>query len=152
MLSLLTEQPLHGYEIIQQITARSGGVWRPSPGSVYPALQLLEDQRLIQGEHTDGRRVFHLTDAGRAHVAQHHAQLSAAWAGVTENVDDAVVELRDLLDQVAIAIRQMVHAGTTTQITAARGLLINTRRGLYRILADDDLPSDEPESSTSGRA
>jgi len=152
VLSLLTEQPLHGYEIIQQITARSGGVWRPSPGSVYPALRLLEDQRLIQGEHTDGRRVFHLTDAGRAHVAQHYAQLSAAWAGVTENVDDAVVELRDLLDQVAIAIRQMVHAGTTTQITAARGLLTNTRRGLYRILADDDLPSDEPESSTSGRA
>ncbi len=71
---------------------------------------------------------------------------------MTDNVNDAVVELRDLLDQVAIAIRQMVHAGTTAQVAAARGLLINTRRGLYRILADDDLPSDEPESATAGRA
>lgn len=138
ILSLLTEQPLHGYELIQQIAARSGNVWRPSPGSVYPALQLLEDQGLIQGEETEGRRVYHLTDAGRTYVERQHDEIAAAWAGVTGTVDEAAVELRNLLDQVGSAMRQVAEAGTAAQIAAARSLLITTRRQLYQILADDE--------------
>ena len=135
---------MHGYELIQQIAARSGGAWRPSAGSIYPALQLLEDQGLILGQQAEGRRIFHLTDAGRTHVEQHRDDIATTWAAVTNNVDDVALELRDLLEQVGTAIRQVVHAGTEAQIAAARGLLINTRRGLYRILADDDRASDEP--------
>ncbi len=143
---------MHGYEIIQQITARSGGVWRPSPGSVYPALQLLQDQGLVVDEQTEGRRVFHLTEAGRAHMEQHHDELTAAWAAVTDTVDDVVLELRDLLDQVGAAIRQMAHAGTEAQIVMARELLTRTRRQLYRILADDDLTGGERESGDADRS
>ena len=141
ILSLLTEQPLHGYELIQQIAAHSGNAWRPSPGSVYPALQLLEDQGLIQGEQTEGRRVYHLTDAGRAYVERQHDEIAAAWAGVTGTVDEAALELRNLLDQVGSAMRQVAEAGTATQIAAARTLLITTRRQLYQILADDEATS-----------
>lgn len=129
---------MHGYELIQQIIARSGGVWRPSPGSVYPALQLLEDQGLIIGETAEGRNVFHLTDAGRAHVEQHREELKTAWTAVAGTVDEAVLELRDLIGQVGGALQQVAQVGTEAQIAAARTALINTRRQLYRILADDE--------------
>src|SRR5215467_5899756 len=76
-LLLLEERPLHGYEIIQLIEERSGGQWRPSAGSVYPALQLLEDQGYIQGEQQESRRVFHLTESGRAYIAEHRSELVA---------------------------------------------------------------------------
>lgn len=149
VLMLLAEQPLHGYELIQRITERSGGAWRPSPGSVYPALQLLEDQGLIRGEQAEGRRVYHLTEAGSTHIEQHRAELAGAWAGVTAGGDDPARALRDLFDQLGGALRQVVHAGTETQIAAAREVLTNARRQLYRILADDPgagAPSDTPQS------
>ena len=143
-LALLAEQPLHGYEIIQQITERSGGGWRPSPGSVYPALQLLEDQGLVQSDQAEGRRVYHLTDAGRAYVQQHQAEFAAAWAAVTETVDEGARELRDLLDQVGTALSQVAQVGTAAQIAAAKELLIATRRRLYSILADDTASGTPP--------
>lgn len=143
---------MHGYEIIQQITARSGDVWRPSAGSVYPALQLLEDQGLIRSEQTEGRRVFQLTDAGREYVEQHRDELTAAWTGVAKSVDDTVLELRDLFGQAGSAIRQVAQAGTEAQIAAARELLINTRRQLYRILAGDESTGGEPGSGDAERA
>jgi DNA-binding PadR family transcriptional regulator len=146
-LMLLAEQPLHGYELIQRITERSGGAWRPSPGSVYPALQLLEDQGLIRGEHTEGRRVYQLTEAGSAHIEQHRADLAGTWAGVTAGGDDPARALRDLFDQLGGAVRQVVHAGTDPQIAAAREVLTSARRQLYRILADD--PAEGAPSDTS---
>jgi DNA-binding PadR family transcriptional regulator len=140
---------MHGYELIQQIVARSGGVWRPSPGSVYPALQLLEDQGLVVGETADGRRVFHLTDAGRAHVEQHADELKSAWSAVAGAVDDSVMELRDLVEQVGGALQQVARVGTEAQIGAARAVLVNARRQLYRILADDEPVGGEQGGSVS---
>ncbi len=145
-LALLAGQPLHGYEIIQQIIERSGGAWRPSPGSVYPALQLLEDQELVQSAQAEGRRVYHLTDAGRAYVEQHQAELAAAWTAVTETVDEGARELRGLLDQVGTALRQVAEVGTVAQVAEAKELLIATRRQLYRILADDPTGGTPPET------
>ena len=79
-LALLAEQPMNGYQIIQEIGERSGGVWRPSPGSIYPALQQLEDEGLIRAEAGEGgRRAFQLTDEGRAYAAAHSAELTAPW-------------------------------------------------------------------------
>ena len=143
---LLADQPLHGYELIQQITARSGGAWRPSPGSVYPALQLLEDQGLIRGEESEGRRVYQLTEAGRTHIEQHRDELAQAWAGVTAGEDDPARALRDLFDQLGGAVRQVVHAGTETQIAAARDVLTSARRQVYRILADDPAAGTSPDT------
>ena len=146
ILLLLAEHPRHGYQIIQEIGERSGGLWRPSPGSVYPALQLLEDEGLVRAEQEAERRVFHLTDAGRSYVETHRAELAAARDAVTGAVDDAVVDLRDLHEQLGAALMQVARAGTPSQITEARGLLAGARRQLYRILAGDDAPS-EPERS-----
>src|SRR6266567_4286449 len=64
ILVLLTEGPMHGYQVIHELTDRSGGMWRPSPGSVYPTLQLLEDEGLVRSEEVEGKRIFQLTEAG----------------------------------------------------------------------------------------
>jgi DNA-binding PadR family transcriptional regulator len=136
-LLLLEEQALHGYQIIQLIEERSSGHWRPSAGSVYPALQLLEDQGHIQGEQQDNRRVFHLTESGRAYVAEHRSELVAAREAVTARMDTGDADLLDILAQVETAFKQVVHVGTAAQLAAAKDLLVNARRQLYRILADD---------------
>jgi DNA-binding PadR family transcriptional regulator len=143
---LLAEQPSHGYELIQQITTRSGGAWRPSPGSVYPALQLLEDQGLIRSEQTEGRRVYDLTETGRTHIEQHRDELAEAWAGVTAGGDDPARKVRELFDQLGDAFRQVVHAGTETQIAAAGEVLTSARRQLYRVLADDLVGGTPPDT------
>ncbi|MGO8951542.1 MAG: PadR family transcriptional regulator [Ktedonobacterales bacterium] len=137
-LLLLDEQALHGYQIIQLIEERSGGNWRPSAGSVYPALQLLEDQGYIQGEQQESRRVFHLTESGRAYIREHRTELVAARDAVTARMDSGDAELLDVFNQVETAFKQVVHVGTAVQLAAARELLVNARRQLYRILADDE--------------
>ncbi len=141
-LLLLAEKPMHGYQVIQDIAENSGGVWRPSAGSVYPALQQLEDEGLVRAEQTDGRRVFHLTDTGRAYVEERRAELIAARDAVTGHVDGGVIALHDLVMQVGVAVRQVAHAGTPAQIATARDLLTSTRKQLYRILAGDDPASE----------
>src|SRR5437763_1150967 len=136
-LLLLAEQPLHGYQIIHLIEEQSQGLWRPSAGSVYPALQLLEDEGLVQAEPVEGRRVYHLTEAGRAYVEERRDELTAARDAVTATVGEGWVALHDLLDQVDTALRQVAQVGTPGQRAAASALLVSTRRQLYRILAED---------------
>jgi DNA-binding PadR family transcriptional regulator len=137
-LLLLDERPLHGYQIIQLIAERSNGIWRPSAGSVYPALQLLEDEAFVRSEPEEGRRVYHLTDAGRAYVEERREELTAARDAVTETVGEGWVELHDAFHQVGTALKQVAQVGTPAQIAAARELLAQTRRHLYRILADEE--------------
>jgi DNA-binding PadR family transcriptional regulator len=121
---------------MQEIERRSEGVWRPSPGSVYPALQQLEDERLVRAEERDGSRVFTLTDDGRAHVES--SDLGAPWDAVREDQGAGIHELRGLIGQVATAAWQVGQAGTEAQVAEARRILAETRRALYRILAGDD--------------
>jgi DNA-binding PadR family transcriptional regulator len=137
ILALLAEQPWNGYQMIQEIGRRSGGVWKPSSGSVYPALQQLEDEGLVRAEEHDGRRVFHLTDAGRAYVDAQPEELAAPWQTVAEGVDERFTGLQALIGQVGMASMQVVTAGTDAQIAAARQVLTEARRALYRILAED---------------
>ena len=140
VLVLLAEQPRHGYEIIRELAERSGGVWRPSPGSIYPTLKQLAHEGLIQADKGEGRRVFELTDTGRAYVEEHAEELAAPWESLADDVDDAYVQLRDLTQQVGAAVMQVGQAGTPEQVTAAAALLAETRRSLYRILAEDPTP------------
>jgi DNA-binding PadR family transcriptional regulator len=137
-LSLLAEGPRNGYQIIQDIAERSGGLWRPSPGSVYPALQQLEDEGLIRAEERGGRKLFHLTDEGRTHVAEHQDELAAPWDAVARTVDDDAMELHSLMGQLTMAVGQVTQAATAEQIAAVRKVLADTRRAIYRILAEDD--------------
>jgi DNA-binding PadR family transcriptional regulator len=145
-LSLLAEEPRNGYQIIQGIAERSGGVWQPSPGSVYPALQQLEDEGLIQAETPEGgRRRYALTSEGREYVDTHADEVRAPWDDVASSVGSDAIALRDLIGQVAIAAIQVVKVGTADQVVQARKILTNARRGLYAILAaDDELAEDEP--------
>jgi DNA-binding PadR family transcriptional regulator len=146
-LALLAEQPMNGYQIIQEITERSGGVWRPSPGSIYPALQQLEDEGLIRVEAGEGgRRAFQLTDDGRAYATAHPDELNAPWDVVAGSAGGAAIEMRHLIGQVAMAAFQVISAGSDAQAAQARKLLTDTRKALYRILAADD-----DESSSDGQ-
>jgi DNA-binding PadR family transcriptional regulator len=144
-LALLAEQPLNGYQIIQEIGERSGGVWRPSPGSIYPALQQLEDEGLIRAEAADGgRRAYQLTDEGRAYAEAHADELRAPWSDLGGTGGPAY-EMRALMGQVAMAAFQVISAGTDAQAAQAREVLTETRKSLYRILAADDETSGAGE-------
>src|SRR5580700_191853 len=143
-LALLAEEPMNGYQIIQAIGERSDGVWRPSPGSVYPALQQLEDEGLIVAEASDGgRRAYRLTDEGRAYAEEHPEEQRAPWDLVAGAVGDSAIEMRNLIGQVAMAAYQVLSAGTEGQVSQAREALTETRKALYRLLAGDDQESTE---------
>ena len=139
ILDLLAEgQPWNGYQIIQEIGARTQGVWRPSAGSVYPALQQLEDEALISAEAgEDRRRMYTLSEEGRAYVEEHADELKASWDAVTGSVNDTEVQLRHTIHQVMVAVSQVAQAGSAAQVQQAGKILADTRRALYRILATD---------------
>ena len=140
ILLLVEEEPRNGYQIMQELESRSGGVWRPSPGSVYPALQLLEDEGLLKSEARDGGNVFELTDSGKTHVEENRERFGSPWQQAGAGVPEGVRELGGLMAQVGIAVRQVMHAGTEAQVAAAAQVLTETRRSLYRVLADDETP------------
>ena len=147
ILALLAERPMHGYEMIQELEARTGGVWRPSPGSVYPTLQLLEDEDLITGEEVEGRRRFALTDAGRAEVERQDRQ--APWEQVTAGVAPAAWSLRDAMGQIVQATWSVASAGSEAQQARALEILHDSRRRLYAILAEaDDAEATEAEGGS----
>jgi DNA-binding PadR family transcriptional regulator len=138
ILLLLDEEPRNGYQVMQEIEQRSEGTWRPSPGSVYPAFQLLADEGLIRGEARDGGNVFELTDAGRAYVEENREKLGNPWQEAGEGMSDEMRELGKSLQQVAFAASQLLRGGTEAQRAEAAKVLADTRRALYRILAEDE--------------
>jgi DNA-binding PadR family transcriptional regulator len=142
ILALLAEQPRNGYQIMQELEQRSGGMWRPSPGSVYPALQQLEDEGLVRAEEQAGGRVFALTARGKAYVDEHADEVKEPWKAVTDAAGGDVPGLLSLLRQLAAASMQVAHAGTEAQVAEARKVLREARRALYRILAEET-PDDE---------
>jgi DNA-binding PadR family transcriptional regulator len=148
VLALLAEGPRNGYQMIREIAERSAGVWRPSPGSVYPALQQLEDEGLIQaGADDSGRRAFQLTDEGREYVQAHQDELRAPWDQMAGAA--GLTDMRDLLQQVGMAGYQVLSAGSDGQVRQARKILTETRKSLYRILAADD---NEEETGSADSA
>jgi DNA-binding PadR family transcriptional regulator len=138
VLALVAEAPRHGYEIIQEIAERSGGRWKPSPGSVYPTLSQLEDEGLVRLEQTDGRRVVHLTEAGTAYVAEHRDELDKVWQSMDadgeENEPTGV--LWQQLGLLHAAAQQVIATGTPEQVAAATEALTEARKTIYRLLAE----------------
>src|SRR5438128_2348402 len=122
-LLLLAEEPRNGYQIMQEIEQRSGGVWRPSPGSVYPALAQLEDEGLIRSEESDGRKLFVLTDAGRAHVEERDPSKPAPWEQMSGDVSEEAYALGRLVREVYFACGQGSRAGSEEQIAKAKEVL-----------------------------
>jgi DNA-binding PadR family transcriptional regulator len=147
ILVLLAERPSHGYQIIQELEARSGGAWRVSPGSVYPTLQQLEDEGLVRtvaGETE--RRVYELTDAGTAEAERLRGG-PAPWDEVAGSVGDDFMELRDLVVGLVAATWQVARAGEPAQLAAAKDVLRDARKRLYLILANEPpSPSEKTEA------
>ena len=141
VLVLLDEGPMTGYGLMGEIERRSDGAWRPSPGSVYPTLALLEDEGLIRPQPGEGRTPFELTDEGKAHVEEHRVQLGEPWTKSAEGFGESRLELRSLIGQVGAACYQVAMAGDDAQIERAKEILSQARRDLYRILADEE-PAD----------
>jgi DNA-binding PadR family transcriptional regulator len=135
VLALLSERPMHGYEIIGELAERTNGMWKPSPGSVYPTLQMLEDEGFVVGDEQDGKRRFSLTDEGRAKAAEHGG--APPWERVARGVDPELVALRKAIGQTGMAVRQIAMAGSTDQRRRAVEVLTEARKKLYGILAED---------------
>ena len=149
-LLLLNEEPRNGYQIMQEVQERSDGVWRPSPGSTYPALQQLEDEGLIRARELDGRKLFELTDAGREYVKERGEDKPAPWEQMSGDVSDQAHELGRLIREVASAFTQVVKTGSEAQMGEARKVLTTTRKDLYRILADGDPGEGDSEAGIVG--
>lgn len=138
IISLLSEEPRNGYQIIQEINERTGGLWRVSSGSVYPAISQLEDEGLIEPADGNGRRLFALTQAGREYSEQNAEQLARLWEVGTEDARlDDLRQYRELIGQLAAAARQVNDVGTQAQRDEAKQVLTRARQALYRLLAAD---------------
>ena len=142
ILALLTEEPRHGYQLIGDIAERSGGAWTPSPGSIYPALSALQDEGLIDDEKVDGKRVFSLTEAGRGYVAQRSEDLGRVFAGNAPREHQEATDLRELMWGVGGAAVTVLTSGTPEQRRRAQEILQRTRRELYLLLAEDEVPDE----------
>ncbi|QES51194.1 PadR family transcriptional regulator [Streptomyces venezuelae] len=135
ILALLADRPMHGYEMIQEIGERSGGAWKPSPGSVYPTLQMLEDEGLISSASEGGKKLFTLTEAGRTEA---EAGPAAPWEEAGRGVDwEAMHEIRTAGFGLMEAFGQVWKAGTPDQRKKAVAVINDARKKLYLILADE---------------
>ncbi len=146
ILAALAQKPMHGYEVIQELEAQSGGRWRPSAGSVYPSLQQLSDEGLVTSEEIEGRRTYSLTDAGRAAAAAAPVGRSP-W---TRGSDREAPDIRSLAVQLVGAGMQVQRMGSPAAQAEARRILTDARRRMYRLLADDEEaggPAGDPDET-----
>ena len=145
ILSVLSDQPRNGYQVIQEIAERTGGAWKPSPGSIYPTLQQLEDEGLVEQTSESGRKAYALTEDGRTYVTSHPDEMAAPWAALSDTETDG--DIRPMIGQVAAAMWQVMAVGTPEQQAAAKEAIVELRKTLYGILAD----GVEPDGNESDR-
>jgi DNA-binding PadR family transcriptional regulator len=134
VLIALLDGPAHGYEIIQALEAKTEGRWRPSPGSVYPTLQLLSDEGLVTASEDDGKRRFSLTDTGRAETAQRIEERGYPWDAMDRGPEAG--ELRAAIRSLHLAAKQVGMTGAPDVVERATGILTQACKDLYRLLAD----------------
>jgi DNA-binding PadR family transcriptional regulator len=135
-LLLLAEAPQHGYQLIQEIGERSEGAWTPSPGSIYPVLQQLEDEGLISFERVDGRKTATLTTEGTTYVEEHREELGTPWDDARGAPNDEMREFAHGLKGFINAWKQVAQAGTPEQRQKATVVVEDARKAMYQILAD----------------
>ncbi|GCD97910.1 PadR family transcriptional regulator [Embleya hyalina] len=144
LLALIAEQPGHGYELMTRLEARFAGAYQASAGAVYPTLQQIEDEQLALREVDGGRKVFHITDAGRLEVAAHVDEIEAIWARATVRGEWGMLRDPNAAEIVAPALR-LIKAAVATIVRAhgdpavverVRGVLEHARRELKAIDRD----------------
>ena len=137
-LLLLLERPMHGYEMILEIRERSGEAWSPSPGAIYPTIQLLTDEGLITTHDQDGKKVSSLTEAGRTAAQELAATKTAPWDEASSDAGEGAPSLRHAIHHLLMATKQVAMAGSDSQRQRATELLDETRRKIYALLATDE--------------
>lgn len=138
ILLLLEEEPRNGYGLMQQVEERSSGAWRPSPGSIYPALAQLEDEGLIEPANAQQGKAFALTEAGRAHVEEHRDRLGTPWQEASEGQPAGMPDLRRSIGALAMAAMQAAQTGDPKVLEQVRQTLDDARKAIYRLLAEDE--------------
>jgi DNA-binding PadR family transcriptional regulator len=144
-LILLNEQPMHGYQLMQAMAERTNGVWRPSPGAIYPTIAQLEDEGLVTTLAEGGRKLVTLTDAGRAYLADNAEMLADPFAALVGTPGQSL-DLRSAVEEVHAATRAVGRTGTEAQVAAAFAVLGEARRSLYLILAEGAAPASPAET------
>ncbi|HYK96262.1 MAG TPA: PadR family transcriptional regulator [Candidatus Dormibacteraeota bacterium] len=149
ILAALLKKPMHGYEVIQELEAQSGGRWRPSAGSVYPTLQQLADEGLVTSEEVDGRRTYTLTEDGRKAAAETGTR--SPWADDKATDHDRQPDIRQLAMQLAAAVIQVNRMGSPRARREATRILTDARKQMYRLLSEDEDAStgEADEGATS---
>ena len=137
-LLLLLERPMHGYEMILEIRERSGEAWSPSPGAIYPTIQLLSDEGLITTHDEDGKKVSSLTETGRVAAQELASTKTAPWDEASNDAGEGAPSLRHAIHHLMMATKQVAMAGTDAQRQRATELLDETRRKIYALLASDE--------------
>jgi DNA-binding PadR family transcriptional regulator len=135
ILALLAEQPMHGYQIIQELATRSGGAWTPGAGSVYPALEQMEAQGLISGEQQEDRRVYSITEKGRELGQRGLSHGRAPWDEAAE-ASGPRVNLGQSIYSLMHAVQQVGRTGTDEQVGRAVELIDQARKAVYQLLAE----------------
>ncbi|MGV8884244.1 MAG: PadR family transcriptional regulator [Microbacteriaceae bacterium] len=134
ILTLLGDAPSNGYSLIKAIAERSQGAWTPSPGSVYPTLQQLVDEELIEAIGEGRRTEFQLTTEGVTYVSEHAAELERVWASVQNTESDA--DLHEAVAKLMGVVHQFRFAASDEQRAQAVTHLDDARRALFGVLAD----------------
>jgi DNA-binding PadR family transcriptional regulator len=148
LLELLAEQPRHGYELIKELEQRYGGFYRPSPGTVYPTLQLLEDEGHLTSESVEGKRVYTITDSGRQLLEEHRRQNPGDERGPHQHgfrrgAGPELHQLRESGMGLVASVMQVARHGTPAQIQAVLKVLDSTRREIYAILSQNESEGQE---------
>jgi DNA-binding PadR family transcriptional regulator len=137
LLAALSEGPGHGYDVMQTLEEKTGGAWRPSPGSVYPTLQLLEDEGLVRSSEREGKRIFEITEAGRTEVDRRIEEAGGTPWEVAGRTGGRGGELKDAVGLLHLAAKQVTMTGDPAQAERAVAIVTDARKQLYRLLADD---------------
>jgi DNA-binding PadR family transcriptional regulator len=137
LLAALSEGPGHGYDVMQTLEEKTGGAWRPSPGKVYPTLQLLEDEGLVRSSEREGKRIFEITEAGRTEVDRRIEEAGGTPWEVAGRTGGRGGELKDAVGLLHLAAKQVTMTGDPAQAERAVAIVTDARKQLYRLLADD---------------
>ncbi len=136
LLAALGDGPGHGYELIQRLEARTGGRWKPSPGSVYPTLQMLEEGGFVSSAQQGDKKVYTITEAGQTELQERMSDAGGPPPWLDGDMSGGHGELRKAVAQLAMAARQVGMGGDEAQVAAATTILTDARRKLYQLLAE----------------
>jgi DNA-binding PadR family transcriptional regulator len=137
LLAILAEEPGHGYDVIQRLEEKTSGAWRPSPGSFYPTLQLLEDEGQLRSAERNGKRVYEITDQGREEATRRVEEAGGTPWEIADRNDTGVGEFRNAVRQLLVASKQVSASGNPAQVERMLEILRRARKEIYTMLAED---------------